>query len=155
MKYVLIFISFLWSSVFSNEIQAQNKYAVMGTVIDSMQNKSLAGATIIMYYIGQPNTIAGTSTSDGRGEFKIELKDTGTYLLECSFTGFSKKSRTININGTEVNAGVIALLSQSATLSGITVNAQRKLIEQTDDKIIYNVENDPSARMQTLCECRR
>jgi hypothetical protein len=40
-------------------------------------------------------------------------------------------------------------------IKGVTVSARKPLIEQTDDKIIFNVENDPATKTETAIDILR
>ncbi|MER3498041.1 MAG: hypothetical protein C4308_05090 [Chitinophagaceae bacterium] len=49
----------------------------------------------------------------------------------------------------------ISLQSSAGQLKGVTVVAKKPLIEQADDKIIYNVENDPTTKTETAIDILR
>ena len=49
----------------------------------------------------------------------------------------------------------VSLSRAPADLQGVTVTARKPLIEQTDDKIIFNVENDPSTKTETAIDILR
>ena len=49
----------------------------------------------------------------------------------------------------------VELSGATGTLKEVVVKAQRPLVEQSDDKIIFNVEDDPSAKTETAIDILR
>jgi hypothetical protein len=129
------------------------KFAVNGTVKDSNQ-VALQFATAGIYKTGQADPLKTTYTND-KGNFKFTGIDTGHYTLVISHTGFTDHSTAFTIATEDIKLGSIALSRAASTLSGVTVLAKKPLIEQTDDKIIYNVENDPATKTETAIEILR
>ncbi len=146
---VLLLILLLF---FSGGLAAQEGYVITGKVADSV--KSLEGATVSLYAAAGVKSAIGTTRTDHAGQFIIPVKDTGSYVLEASFTGYASHTRKITVTGT-TNLGTIILPAISGQLKDVTVTAKKKLIEQTDDKIIYHAESDPLARSQTAIDILR
>jgi hypothetical protein len=73
------------------------------------------------------------------------------------FSNASYKEKTIKIfvKPGENPLNEVSLLPAAKSLSGITVVAKKPLIEQKDDKIIFNVEEDPAAKTETAIEILR
>lgn len=147
--YVLLFILLLTGI----DSFAQSTLSIRGIVMDSIQNKTLQSATINLFSVSSNSPVAKTITNES-GVFLLQIKDTGTYIIESSFTGFVNHRDTVVIDK-DTDLGKISLHEKSKTLTEVSVTAQKKLIEQTDDKIIYNVENDPLAKSQTAIDILR
>lgn len=134
---------------------AQNKKStVSGTVRDSLQ-APLMYATVSLYKQGQPTEAVKTSYTNDKGNFSLSGIDTGSYELVVSHTGFSDQKHAIVVNGKDVDAGSLLLFRATASLQGVVVTAKRPLIEQQDDKIIFNVENDPATKTENAIDILR
>ena len=141
---------------FSLSATAQNaKTSIAGTIKDSAQ-KPLAFATVSIFRPNQMAEPAKTTYTNDKGHFKLTAVDTGSYTLVISHTGFSDQQKNITVtDGQQTDIGEISLLRASATLQGVTVTGRKPLIEQTDDKIVFNVENDPTAKTETAIDILR
>lgn len=127
---------------------------VIGIVKDSNQ-VSLQYATATLYKPGQLEQPIKTTYTNDKGSFQIAGLDTGSYTVIISHTGFEEISKSIAVTDKDIDVGIIALKPASTDLSGVTVTAKKPLIEQTDDKIIYNVENDPASKTETAIDILR
>jgi hypothetical protein len=97
--------------------------------------------------------IKKTYTSD-KGNFKI-LADTGRYTLVLSHTGFADMTVDLAVKpGENAVSGLIMHMS-SNQLQNVTVVSRKPLVEQTDDKIIYNAENDPASKTESASDILR
>jgi outer membrane receptor for ferrienterochelin and colicin len=135
---------------------AQNKKAVItGTVKDSIQSPLLY-ATINLYKANQPQVepIKTTYTSE-KGVFKLNALDTGAYNLVISHTGYSEESKLVNFLGEDIDLGIISLKPAAVALSGVVVTSKKPLVEMQDDKVIFNVENDPATKTETAIDILR
>ena len=134
---------------------AQSAVTVKGVVIDSSQNKSLQGATVTVFHDKDRRKPHAVFITNEQGLFEFALKDTGSYILEIAFTGFQKQSRTFNAVKEDIHLGSIQLAMEARMLENVTVTGKKTLIETSDDRIIYNVENDPLARSQMALDILR
>ncbi|HZH00291.1 MAG TPA: carboxypeptidase regulatory-like domain-containing protein, partial [Flavisolibacter sp.] len=125
-------------SVCGNAAHAQDRYTIKGLVQDSMQNKPLSGATINLYTVSNLKNALFSATTTVDGKFVLTVKDTGTYWIEVSFSGYQPKQLALEVKGLAAPELLFDLVAAASTLKGVTVTAQQKLIEQTEDKIIYN-----------------
>jgi len=69
----------------------------------------------------------------------------GSYRIVINFLGYEKKVLdNINVNEQAplVSLGTIFLSPKATTLQGITITAEKSIIENKIDKMVYNVEND-------------
>ena len=128
--------------IFGDADAQQKKYTVSGTVKDST-GKALQYATASLYKVGSPDPAATGYTNDN-GFFRLTVTDSGSYSLAISHTGYSDLEKNIFLKDENVDAGVLSLQVFTGTLGAVVVTAKKPLIEQTDDKIIFNVENGPA-----------
>jgi len=135
---------------------AQGKTTLSGFVNDSAAQKPLQYATAELY----KNTVAGqplkvTFTND-QGKFTFTKIDSGNYVVSISHTGFLEKSQTVSINGSEaVELNPFSLPTSNGALKGVVVTAKKPLVEQQDDKIVFNVENDPATKTENAIDILR
>ncbi len=122
------------------------KGKVTGELVDSLSNDKVGYATIVVKRSGRDKELNGI-LSDDDGGFKLEEMTVGTYDLFISFLGYQEKV----IKGVEltkkkpdVNLGQILLVQDNFMLDEVEVTADRALIENKVDKIVYNAENDSS-----------
>jgi outer membrane receptor protein involved in Fe transport len=139
-------------------LYAQTKKAsVTGYVKDSVHNKPLAFATVSLFMhndLTQP--LKSTYTKDN-GKFQLSEIDTGSYAIVISYTGFIEKQIPVQISGDGQSQefNIVLSATDGSTLKGVTIVARRPLIEQSDDKVTFNVENDPMSKSQTAIDILR
>ena len=111
-----------------------------GTVIDSLTNERLPGASV---------RVAGTNTGTAtnlNGEFLLRLPE-GSAVIEISYIGFKTISRSVTITGNEITSLEIKLSSDSRRLENIIVTGvlqgQQRAINQ--QKSADNIKNIVSA----------
>jgi len=148
-------ISLLLGLIISALAFGQNKKpTVSGTVKDSATS-ALMYATVSLYKPGQLEQPVRTTFTNDRGNFKLHGVDSGVYDLVVSHTGFTDHQQSINISNTDLELNTISLFRANGNLKGVTVTSRKPLIEQTDDKIIFNVENDPATKTETAIDILR
>ncbi len=135
--------------------QAQQPATVSGIVKDSATQKMLAFVTVSLYknkLQAQPVKVTYTN-KEGKFSFKA---DTGSNLIVLTQSGYLEKRLPFTAIAGEVKElNDIMLVAGSKVLTGITVTATKPLIEQTDDKIVYNTEADPAAKSETALDILR
>jgi outer membrane receptor protein involved in Fe transport len=136
---------------------AQNSKATLsGSVKDSAGLKPLQYATVELYKQGQLTQALKMVYTNDKGKFSFASIDTGRYTLIISHTGFSEQQQDIELVATgNTELKDIALNTAPAALQGVVVKTRKPLIEQTDDKIIFNVENDPATKTETAIDILR
>lgn len=133
---------------------AQDKQGTLtGTVRDSLQ-KPVDYATVALYKTGQPGQPLKSTYTNSKGIFKL-VADTGRYVLAISHAGFGTLTTNIRIAPGENAIDSLMLTKDVQTLSAVTVTAVKPLIEQKDDRIIYNAENDPAAKTESATDILR
>jgi ferric enterobactin receptor len=130
-----------------NSLVAQNDQnfgSITGTLIENNTGNKLKDVAI---------NLKGNSNikimSDGKGNFKIPINNSGIYQLICLKDGFLNKqidSIVITNSHLIVDLGVISLIKKSIQLNEIVIASKKNTIEVTTEKTIYNVENDVSSQ---------
>jgi outer membrane receptor protein involved in Fe transport len=144
---------------FATTATAQSKQAtIRGLVQDSVQTKTMPFATVGLYSIHNQQKPLRNVFTDSKGRYEFTKVDTGQYILFATNSGFmEKQSLPFQVTGDTAVVEIPALLLAPATkdLAAVTVSARRPLIEQTDDKLVYNAESDPSTTGQTAIDVLR
>lgn len=94
--------------------------------------------------------------SKADGGFQLDKPDTGVYTLSFTSTGFAEKQLPLRVNQPgDIQIGNVGLSKASDILKEIVVTAQRPLVEQSDDKIVFNAEDDPATKTETAIDILR
>ncbi|HEY0108940.1 MAG TPA: TonB-dependent receptor, partial [Fibrella sp.] len=119
---------------------------ISGTLIDGSLNKPVEFATVALYN-PLTNKLLGGTTTDEQGKFAISNVAAGTYRVVSSFMGYETKNIdnvTMNEAGSPILLGVITMRTDSRTLNEVVVTSEKALIEDKDDRLVYNAEKDLS-----------
>ncbi len=117
---------------------------ITGKVTDSTTHDPLEYATIALFRKGNASPVDGV-TSNTSGRFQLVNIGPGSYSLNIDFIGY--ETYTIpNINITEkkplVDLKNIFLSPKSTNLSGVTITAPARILENRIDKVVFNAERD-------------
>lgn len=124
--------------------EQQEKGKINGRVLDEATKKGVEYATITVYAPGNTKPVNGSTTND-KGVFVLSGMAAGRYSLVIDFIGHESKlidSVVISAKAPQANVGDIVLLKKDQVLQGVTVTAQRGLVENKIDKMVYNAEKD-------------
>jgi len=147
--FLIVFVT-ITGSCYSQE---NNTAQVEGKVMDS--SKQAVGNVNIFLLKPDDSLLVKLGITDNLGNFLIRGIQPGNYLLALSKEGYKKQYLQLAINESKVVVPTVILLDEVKNLLGVTVTSRRSLVEQTGDKIIYNVENDPLALLQTAVDLLR
>ncbi len=133
---------------------SQSKLKLSGTVSDSTKSLHLVTVRLFKEKSAAP---LQTVLSDEKGNFQFSKPAPGDYVLSFTHTGFAEKKINITVTGTAENMQVepVQLTGAAGILKEVVVNAQRPMVEQADDKIILNVEDDPTNKTGTAIDILR
>jgi len=149
---ILVALCILAGNAYSQNTTA----SISGTVSDSSGTRFLQFATVELFRgeaITQP--VKSVITSD-KGRFLFSGIDTGRYTLIVSHTGYAEVRKAVEVVSlTGVDVGQVTLAPAPAGLQGIVVTARKPMVEQSDDKIIFNVENDPATKTESAIDILR
>ena len=133
---------------------SQTKMKLSGTVSDS--SKPLALVTVRIFKKNNTAPLQ-TTISKENGSFQFNKPDTGNYILSFTHTGFAEKRININVTPQtgDIQIDRVQLFKATGLLKEVVVNSQRPMVEQLDDKIIFNVEDDPTNKTETAIDILR
>src|SRR4026209_2843439 len=136
-------------SVFS-----QTKAKLSGMVSDSTKPLDLVTVRLYKKINAAP---LQTTLSKESGSFQFNKPDTGNYILSFTHTGFAEKRINITVTSQpgDMQIDPVQLSRATGLLKEVVVTAQRPLVEQSDDKIVFNVEDDPSSKTETAIDILR
>jgi hypothetical protein len=133
---------------------SQTARKLSGTVSDS--SKPLAFVTVRLYKTSNTTPLQ-TTLSRENGSFQFNRPDTGSYILSFTHAGFAEKRMEVAVKAEagDQQVGTVQLARATGLLKEVVVTSQRPLVEQSDDKIIFNVEDDPAAKTETAIDILR
>jgi outer membrane receptor protein involved in Fe transport len=133
---------------------SQAKSKLSGTVSDS--SKPLVFVTVRIFKKNGTAPLQTTLTKDN-GVFQFNKPDTGNYTLSFTHTGFSEKRVNIAVGpqAGDVQVDPVQLSRTGGTLKEVVITSQRPMVEQSDDKIVFNVEDDPTNKTETAIDILR
>lgn len=132
--------------VFSAKAQNQNTAAgkITGRILDSLSGQPIEYATIGLFTQNENKVVNGAATNS-KGIFKITNVSEGTYKLMINFIGYNKskyRNVVLSTQTPSVNLGDIKLSVKQTKLDEVIITAEKSLIENKIDKMIYNVDKD-------------
>jgi outer membrane receptor protein involved in Fe transport len=122
-------------------IQKQDFGIILGNVIGADKGDAIAYAKLEVR-IKKTDSLLRTSLSDKNGAFEFDKLPFGYYTLSISAIGYAKTildSIYIRAERYDFNMGDIKLNIATQVLNEVIVYAEKPLIENKDDKLIYNV----------------
>jgi hypothetical protein len=125
---------------------------VKGRLVDSASTKPVYSATINFH---EPEKkISRTVVSDQSGAYQTSLAP-GKYRVMITHTSFRRKVQPLKVEDQPIDMGSIQLVTLVKKLGDVTVTATRPLVVQQDDRLVYNVEDDPSAKSESASDILR
>lgn len=140
----IFLVSFICSSA--------QEFTIKGRLVDSASAKPVADATINFQELEKK--ISRTVVSDKSGTFQTILLP-GKYKVMITHGSFRRKGLPLKVEGKDVDMGNMQLVTSVKSLAEVTVTAARPLVEQKDDRLIYNVEEDPAAKSESASDILR
>lgn len=140
-------IFFLLTAMTCLSMQLSAAIKVSGKLQDSTDNKPLSYANVALIHQGDSVFLSGTTT-DEKGEFVLNVPDTGNYFLRISYLGYGTQYKPLMLTEgkTEMSLGVISVSKSAQDLGEVTITAQKPMYAYDGEKKIYNVSEDPSVQ---------
>ena len=134
---------------------SQTKLKLSGTISDSA-GKPL-GLVTIRLFKKDNNVPLQTVLSKESGIYEFNRPSAGSYILSFTYAGFAEKRIPVDVTTQtgDQQVDAIQLAGTTGILKEVVVKSQRPLVEQSDDKIVFNVEDDPSAKTETAIDILR
>jgi ferric enterobactin receptor len=117
---------------------------ITGRVVDSATAEPIEYASVALSLQGETRVING-AVADDKGKFTIDHVPEGTYTLTINFLGYNKlvKDNIIAVSKySTVQTGDILLVESKSRIKPVTVIAEKNIIENKIDKIVFNVDRD-------------
>ncbi|TMI94612.1 MAG: carboxypeptidase regulatory-like domain-containing protein, partial [Bacteroidetes bacterium] len=118
-----------------NAIAQEGMGKVTGKVIDGSK-KTIESSTITLIR-AKDSSVAKISAADKNGNFEFEKIPEGKYFVSVSAVGHDRgysEIFEITAGKNSVELKTIELVSQTKSLSGVTVTAKKPLVEQKLDR---------------------
>lgn len=132
------------------KVKEGDSFRVVGTIKDSVSKEALVYCNVAILEKADSSLVKGGST-DFDGQFEIKEIPAGEYLMRISYMGYRKIFKPIKVeNNTAL--GTILMKPGAAVLGAVTVTAERPLYAMDGEKLIYNVEDDPSVQSGTTSD---
>lgn len=147
------FLCALLALFFVSAVSGQATGTIRGKLTDAA-GKTIEGATIVLL-AGKDSAVVKTQLSDVQGVFVFDKLQAGRYHITISMTGFVSRKTDLLIleNGKmTMDIPVITLLPNTGVLQGVTVTAQRPMVERKIDRTVVNVESMTSAAGSTALD---
>ncbi len=126
---------------------------IQGILKDSITGQAIPGVNITLAKSTEPGHILYKLISTDKGSYKISLKEAGNYVLIARHVNYKPFKKEIDGS---VNTNVNIMLSRAVTTLGdVKVESKKSTIEQQDDRIIYNLENDPASKTENAIDILR
>jgi ferric enterobactin receptor len=132
------------SGLRAQQITERGNGKISGRIIDSLSGKPVEYSTISLINEESSKIVTGT-TADDNGLFKLTELAYGSYKMEVYFIGYKtgvKKNIKISKTNAAITLGDFKLSSVQTTLKEVTITAEKSLIENQIDKMVYNAEKD-------------
>ncbi len=133
--------------------QTKGNGMVSGLVIDQQQ-KPLDYATVSLLKAKDSSLVKGTLT-DSKGHYQISGVPVGNYLVAATVISYKKafsKPFIINEGNASFTIEKLVLTAGEQQLKGVSIVAQKPLIERKADRTVLNVENSVLAAGNTALE---
>lgn len=119
---------------------------VFGFVVDESVSTAVEFANVALYTKDTKKVIDGT-IADEKGKFSMNRVAAGEYNLVITFIGFTDKTIEVKVEkGKDNDLGVIKLAQSVKQLDEVTVTAEKSMIEEKVDRLVYNAEKDLTSR---------
>lgn len=141
-KLTLIISLFLSSFLLFSQNEYKTGYFIKGAIIDSLSDKPVEYATVGVYSAKDSSLVGGVIT-DAKGLFNIKINKAGSYYLQIKFMGYAtKKVGPFEIKNSFLDFGRIYISQSAQSLSGVSIVAEKPLIELNIDKKVVNVSQN-------------
>ena len=131
---------------------AQTNGNISGKVIDT-EGVAIEYASVGL--LNENGSLVKGALSNSTGKFSFTAIPDGKYLVKISGVSYHPLSTeifVISVENRKLDLGLLKLKEDSKLLNAVVISAQKKLIEQTIDKTVINVENSILSEGNTALE---
>ena len=124
-----------------------SKGKITGVVLDSTTTKAVEFANVALLDPNTKSPING-SVCDDQGKFVITDVAHGKYIVSISFLGYKTKAIAVQLTdkNSDLDLGNVQISPTAIMLKGVEVTAQKNLVEEKVDRLVYNAEADATAK---------
>jgi len=155
MKIRSTFLSLILTACFLPAV-AQTALTLKGSVADSSSHKPVEFVTLTLKNEAK-QPVKSTLTKTGGG-FSFEKLVPGKYLLVLISVGYNTKQIAVNLpdNGNKVtDLGAIAFSPNTKQLKAVSITADKPIISQEADRLVYDLQADPESKVYSVLEMMR
>jgi len=139
--------------------KAQHKVKITGLLVDSSNSKPVPWATVGLYKAGNTQKPLQNLFSNSKGRFEFTDVDTGFYKVIVTYSGYREIETGVTVDTVrrEIEMEPVLLIPEAKQMTGVVVTAavRKPLLEQEDEKMIFNAETDPSLEGLTAVDVLR
>ena len=153
----LLTVAFLCATTVTAQNRSGDLFTVTGQVIDSLTNEPVPFTTIAIALPQTPTQFFRGIVSDGNGKFEIQIQAPGNYIMNIQsvmITTLTKQFTLVETNP-KVDLGIIYVKGRTQELGEVVVAAQKPLVKIEIDKLIYNMQDDPEAKVNNTLDMLR
>lgn len=129
------------------KVKEGDTFKVVGSLRDSVSGEFLAFVNVAVLDSVDSTFVKGGSTNFD-GLFEITEVPQGSYLLRISAIGYQNRLVPFRVSNNTA-LGTFKLKPGSTTLDAVEITAEKPLYAMDGEKLIYNVEDDPSIQTGT------
>jgi len=131
-----------------------NTQTIKGVILDSLKKQPMGYVTVALRH-AKTNLPVKSMLSKDNGSFEFTNLPLKSYQLVLASVGF--KNKVIDIDSTKklIDLGQIQMSASSNDLKEVSVTAVRPIIKQEVDRIGYDVQADPSNKVESALDMMR
>lgn len=129
--------------------QTKDRYKIYGKVVEKSTTKNDTPGVGIPYatirLLNTKGVVTNVAATDPKGDFTIFVKSSGTYLIKIDAMGYARDSLKVEVKETAQDIGTFHLAA-GQQLAGITLSAEKLIMKDEGDRLVYDVTKDPEAK---------
>lgn len=154
---ILLFITTTILSTYSTAFcQNRISFEIKGKIADSVTKEPLAMATLVLKNLN--NKTFKSMATDENGNYEFSSIVAASYTLSVIVIGYEHKSIAIDslmFIAKNVELKTIYLRSASTALKEVSILAEKSIIRQKADRIIYDLKADPESKNNNVLTMMR
>ena len=141
----------------SAQVLGAGVFELKGQVVDSLTNEPVSFATLRVTRGEEITEPLALLACDIDGYFSVSLPEAGSYYFHMSSIGKIPARRKVSVSAQSPvwNVGKLYMKDDARTLGEVRVSAQRPLVKVDIDKLVYNLEEDPEAKVSNTLDMLR
>ncbi|MBI1769334.1 MAG: TonB-dependent receptor [Bacteroidetes bacterium] len=143
----VVFFALVSASALAQPLAPADHGKISGVVLDSINSAAVEFANVALLDATSKKPVNG-NICDDKGKFEITKIPVGSYFISVSFIGYNTKNIKVQLTdkNNDIDLGNITLSPSVTMLKAVEVVGQRQLVEEKVDRLVYNAENDATAK---------